>query len=62
MAKSGYAEADDFDLLDSDDELGYIDKLCDKYRTRKARQKLDRRMEMKRLRDMLDGYDVDDWD
>jgi len=62
MARGGHAELDYFDLPETDDELGYIDKLSEKYRSRKARQKLDRRMEMKRLRDMLDSDDIDDWD
>jgi hypothetical protein len=62
MMASGNDDFDDFDLPDSDDDMEFVSK-HDSRKPRNFRRELDRRMEMKSLRDMLDeDYDMDDWD
>jgi hypothetical protein len=53
---------DSIELMDEEEEIEFSDRNEDVRRSLNARRILERRMELKRLREMLDYPDLDDID
>ena len=62
MAKLGDDDFDEFDLADNDEELEYGGGHEEKHHARQVRRELDRRLELRRLRELLDDYDLNDFE
>jgi hypothetical protein len=61
MAKSDDFD-DDFDYLKEDEEMEFIDNHERRRRSVNPRKELERHLEMKRLREMLEDEDLSDFD
>ncbi|MBC8211118.1 MAG: hypothetical protein H8E21_08605 [Gammaproteobacteria bacterium] len=60
MAKQGIEDIDEFDLPDSYEESESSIKHDEKRHAREVRKELDRRLELRRLRLLLDDNEFDD--
>jgi len=60
MAKQSIEDIDDFDLPDSYDEPEASFKYDEKRHAREVRKEQDRRLELRRLRQLIDDNEFDD--